>query len=116
MGSARPRRALLFAGIVLASGCSLLARDHPCYPYLEHHYHGTIPKDVVGALAHEHGARREMGHYRAPTGFYWRLRKGSLDLYNLRTVMRDHELVACPGAPIVPVPEHRTDGEPRGTP
>ena len=112
MVSARRARALLVAGLTLAPACSLLARDHPCYPYLDHHYHGAIPPDVVRTLAHEHGARRTIGRYRAPTGFYWRVREGSLDLHDLRMVKDDHELVACPGAPIVPVPEHTAEATP----
>jgi hypothetical protein len=98
---------LLVAAVALA-GCSLMARDHPCWPYLDHHYHGAIPKNVVHQLAHEHGARRQVGHYRAPTGFYWRVRQGTLDVNELRTVVDNHELVACPGAPIAQIPkEHR---------
>ena len=112
MVSARRVRALLLAGLALAGGCSLMARDHPCYPYLAHHYHDGIPKDVVGTLAHEHGARRQVGRYKAPTGFYWRVRQGSLDLRDMRMVLDDHELVACPGAPIVPVPRHGAEATP----
>jgi hypothetical protein len=112
MVSARRVRALVLLGLTLAGGCSLMARDHPCYPYLEHHYHGAIPKDVVGKLAHERGARRQMGNYKAPTGFYWRVRQGSLDLREMRMVLHDHELVSCPGAPIIPSPNHLAGATP----
>ena len=89
-----------------------MARDHPCYPYLAHRYHGAIPKDVVGKLAHEHGARRQVGSYKAPTGSYWRVRQGSLDLRDIRTVLHDHELVSCPGAPIIPIPKPPAEAAP----
>ncbi len=112
MVSARRARALLIAWSTLAPACSLLAHDHPCYPYLDHHYHGAIPKDVVGKLAHERGARRKVGSYKAPSGFYWRVREGSLDLNDSRMVMDNHELVACPGAPIMPIPKHEAEATP----
>ena len=57
------------------SGCALAARDHPCWPYVEHLFAGDVPSDVVKQLAHEHGVKREVQGHRAPTGSYWQPRK-----------------------------------------
>jgi hypothetical protein len=100
-----PRPRLVAAAVlvaVAASGCSLVARTHPCWAFLQHRYQGHLPSDFVRALARERGALRQVRHWRAPTGFYWRrARPPSLDLHDVRTVNDGHELVACP-APGIP--------------
>jgi hypothetical protein len=94
----RPRlvaTALLVA--VVAGGCSLAARRHPCWAFLQHRYQGHLPSDFVRALARECGAVREIGRWRAPTGYYWRReRPASLDLRDVRTINDGHELAPCP--------------------
>ena len=98
---ARPAasQGLLLAAL-LAGGCSLAARQHPCWAYAKHQFGGTVPPAVVRLLAHDKGARREVARHRAPTGYYWRqVRREGVDLREIHTVLADHELAACPGIP-----------------
>jgi len=82
----------------LFAGCSALrARDHPCYPFIAHEYHDRIPADVMKQLAHDPGARKVIGHDRAPIGAYWRRRRKPGKLFELHQVIGDYELTPCPG-------------------
>ena len=88
--------ALVVAG---AAGCALAAHDHACWPFLAHQYHGHVPADVVRTLAREHGTRKQVGRYHAPSGFYWRKHRSStLDVHDIRTVLGDYEMARCPNA------------------
>ena len=84
----------------LAAACTLRARWHPCYPFLADRYHGRIPSEIMGVLAHDSGARRTVRHHRAPTGFYWRrAQPGTANVESIRTLADGHELAVCPGNP-----------------
>jgi hypothetical protein len=87
--------------LVLA-GCSFLARDHPCWPYLVDRFGGKVPSHVVRRLAFERGARRRNGRWTAPIGFYWRKAEPAEDEEPLggvaHEIQGDRELVPCPGA------------------
>ena len=104
------RAALVLLATVCGSGCALAARDHACWPFLDHQYHGHVPADLTRTLARERGTRRQIGTTRAPIGYYWRHRRtASLDVGDIRTLMGDYELAACPngvvrGAPALPPP------------
>jgi len=94
------------------AGCSVVAHNHPCWPYVEHRFQGHVPPEVVHDLAHERGAKREVMGRRAPTGAYWRPRKSGL-----RTGDRFSrwELTRCPsGPPGKPTP--RSEDEVPGGP
>jgi len=85
-----------------AAGCALVAREHACWPFLAHQYHDQVPAELVHTLAHEHGTRRRVGRYPAPSGYYWRRHRGErLDVQDIRTLVGDYELARCPNA-IVP--------------
>ena len=100
-----PRSRLVATALVVAvaaSGCSVIARQHPCWAFLQHRYQGHLPSDFVRKLARERGAVRQIGRERAPTGYYWRLaRPLRLDLHDVRTINHGHELASCP-APGIP--------------
>jgi hypothetical protein len=86
-------------GVALA-GCSFLARDHPCWPYLADRFGGKVPPEIVRRLAFERGARRRNGRWKAPTGFYWRKAEPVEDDEPgvvAREIQGDRELVPCPG-------------------
>jgi len=99
----RPRLVAAAVLVVLAaSGCSLVARRHPCWAFLQHQYSGRLPSNFVRTLARERGALRQAGRWRAPAGYYWRrARPASLDLRDVRTLADGHELAPCP-APGLP--------------
>ncbi len=99
-----PRRALVVALALAATGCALAAREHPCWAYLDHQYQGHVPAELSHRLARERGTRRTVGKYRAPTGWYWRHRHASADVTDVRTVVGDWELTHCPvlGPPALP--------------
>ena len=92
-------RALLLLCLSLCAGCALAARDHACWPFLAHQYQGHLPGDLTRRLARERGTRRQVGTFRAPSGWYWR-RRGhpSYDVTEIRTLMGDYELARCPNA------------------
>ena len=86
-----------------STGCSVVARDHACWPWLSHQYRGHVPSELVRRLAHEHGTKREIGRHVAPSGYYWRKRqKAPLDVTEIRTLQGNYELAACPHAELVP--------------
>jgi hypothetical protein len=85
-----------------AVGCGLRARNHPCYPFLDHHFHGHVPKEVLKELAHDRGAMRVVHGHRSPIGAYWRRRRSSGDQAGVHEVMGDYELAPCPGLHILP--------------
>jgi len=96
-------RALLLPLAVLA-GCTLLARDHACYPFLAHQLGGHVPNDVLRTLAHERGTRKQVGRQRAPMGYYFRRRGTPAPaVIEVRTAMGGYELARCPEAPVAPV-------------
>src|SRR5262245_37398311 len=92
---------LAIALLLPLAGCSLRARNHPCWAYVANHYHGAIPRDVMRTLSHDPGATRQIGRMRAPTGWYWRRSTpATMDVNDIRTVASGHELTRCPGVPI----------------
>jgi hypothetical protein len=92
-----PARLLSSLLALAVAGCGLVAREHACWPFLAHQYNGHVPSEAVHLLAHEHGTRKTVGAYRAPSGYYWRRRgAGTLDLQDVRTVMGKYELARCP--------------------
>jgi hypothetical protein len=97
----RPGRCVVVL-LALAAGCSLAARDHACWPYLQHQYRGHVPPDLVRTLAHEHGTRKQVRDFKAPVGWYWRRASGSLDLEDVRRVSGGYELRRCPVAALQP--------------
>ena len=93
------RATLPLLATLAGTGCALAARDHACWPFLAHQYGGHVPAELSKRLAHESGTRRQVGTYRAPVGYYWRRRQApSLDVRQVRTLMGDYELAACPNA------------------
>ena len=91
-------RALVLALVVLP-GCTLMAHDHACYPFLAHQFGGHVPAEVMRTLAHERGTRKEVGRARAPVGFYYR-RAPPATVDDMRTVVGgDYELARCPADP-----------------
>ena len=98
-------RAVVLLCVSLCGGCALAARDHACWPFLAHQYQGHVPADLTGRLARERGTRRQVGTYRAPSGYYWRRRgRPSFDLREIRTIMGDYELSRCPNAIVTRAP------------
>jgi hypothetical protein len=89
---------LLLALLAASTGCALLARDHPCWPWLEHRFEGQVPPAVVRQLAREPRARRRVGRHRAPAGFYYHpARPPTLDGPLVHEVTDGWELAPCPG-------------------
>ena len=87
--------------VVAGAGCGLRARDHACYPYLDHLFQGHVPGEVKQKLARERGTRKQVGRYRAPVGYYWRRqREAPLDVKEVRTRLGEYELARCPAAPV----------------
>jgi hypothetical protein len=64
-------RGAVVAIFVSLAGCSVLARDHACWPYLEKTFHGEVPPEVVRELALER-SRKRVGSNTAAPGYYWR--------------------------------------------
>ena len=92
--------ALLFVAL---SGCTLAARDHACWPFVDRQYQGHVPGDLKRTLAREHGTRKEVGRQRAPIGYYWRKRQTpTLDVMEIRTLKKNYELAACPRTNVTP--------------
>ena len=92
------RRALL--GLVAGSmGCSVVARQHPCWDYASHRLQGQVPGSLVSRLARERGAERIVRGNRAPVGYYWRrIDAVEPDMRHMRQYVDGHELTACPVA------------------
>ena len=83
--------------LVVVTGCAFAARDHACYPYLEHRIGGPPPPVMMRTLASERGTRKEVAHHRAPPGYYWRRRHGgTLDVTDVHSVTGGYELAQCP--------------------
>lgn len=82
-----------------AAGCSLVARQHPCWDYAAHRLQGQVPGPLVSRLARERGAERAVRGNRAPVGFYWRrIDAVEPDMRRMRQYVDGHELTACPVA------------------
>jgi len=84
------------------AGCSLLARDHACWPYLAERFHGNVPPDLVKQLARERRSRRRVGAHTAPIGSYWRpARVVTPEEFAAgtprRAAERGWEILPCPG-------------------
>jgi hypothetical protein len=103
-------RALLL--LVPLAGCSVIARQHPCWDYVAHHLKGDVPSDVARQMAWDRGATRVVRGTRAPMGYYWK--RGTTDTHDLnhrRQYLQGHELTACPAASAPPVTTPPLDGE-----
>lgn len=83
------------------SGCTLLARDHPCWPFLDDRFDGHVPYDVVKQLARERHAKKHIGGSVAPIGSYWRPARPINDPDHANGVVYHTE---HPGWEIVPCP------------
>lgn len=83
-------------GLPVIAGCTLLARDHACYPFVAHRLEGHIPKPVLQTLARERGTTRSVGRYRAPLGYYLRPRTNPPPLVRGKNDLARYELLPCP--------------------
>ena len=89
------RRTAVVAFALVAAGCALAARDHPCWPFLAHQYRARLPPELVRRLARERGAHKVVRGRRAPVGFYWRPERAAGPFDEVRTVWAGYELAQC---------------------
>jgi hypothetical protein len=97
-------RGAVAAMLLGLAGCSALARDHACWPYLQKQFHGDVPPEVVRELAFQR-SRKRVGGSTAAVGYYWRKARKPTDEEKADGMT----VRAFQGWEIVPCPIGRTE-------